>query len=56
MTCALCFGSGNLMCSQNGQREWWPCVACGGSGARVIYGPPTIRVHALARLKGVNNG
>lgn len=42
MTCALCRGSGNLFCQQDGRREWYRCVGCGGAGARVMYGPAGI--------------
>ena len=38
MLCKLCHGSGNLFCIQNGKMEWWPCPACGGAGARIMYG------------------
>jgi hypothetical protein len=41
--CALCRGSGNHVCMQNGRIEWWPCQACGGAGVRVQYGPATFR-------------
>ena len=28
-----------MFCQQRGQREWYACIACGGAGVRVIYGP-----------------
>lgn len=44
--CRLCGGSGHLLCYQDGQREFWPCPACGGVGSRVLYSAPTIHTHA----------
>lgn len=41
MTCTVCPGSGYLLHSHRGKWEWWPCPACGGAGARIVYGPPT---------------
>ena len=39
MTCKLCAGTGALTCLQGDKREWWDCPACGGAGARVVFGP-----------------
>lgn len=44
--CRLCSGSGHLFCYQDGQREFWPCPACGGVGARAVFSRPEIRSHA----------
>jgi hypothetical protein len=46
MICKLCGGAGNLFCHQDGRREWWPCPACGGAGARLQFAPPSISAHA----------
>lgn len=36
MICRTCNGSGHLYTHP---AEWWPCPACGGAGARVMFGP-----------------
>jgi hypothetical protein len=41
--CNLCGGAGNLMCHQDGKREFWTCPACGGAGCRTMYSKPTIK-------------
>ncbi len=35
--CRTCNGSGSIWTPQD---EWWPCPACGGAGARFLFGPP----------------
>jgi hypothetical protein len=42
LICALCRGAGSRFCMQNGEREWWDCQACGGTGVRVQFGPALI--------------
>ena len=44
--CRLCGGSGNLLCYQDGNREFWVCPACGGVGARALFSRPKIHSHA----------
>jgi hypothetical protein len=34
--------------------EWWPCQACGSSGVRVQFGPPTIHCHNFKRSDKVD--
>jgi hypothetical protein len=45
--CGLCRGSGHLMCYQDGNREFWECPACGGVGARALFGKPTIKMRNI---------
>ena len=37
--CLTCRGAGSLYTSH---LEWWTCPACGGAGARFLFGPPII--------------
>lgn len=43
LICRLCRGTGSLFCMQ-GKPEFYQCPACGGAGARVMYGPKVIEV------------
>lgn len=45
MLCKLCEGTGNHVCIQNGQYEWWVCQACGGCGVRAQFGPARIAIN-----------
>ena len=47
MLCGLCQGAQNVTFAQlrdDGtiEREWHPCPVCGGTGARMMMGPPEI--------------
>ena len=42
--CRLCTGAGSTFDAYQGAMQWWPCVACGGTGVRSQFGPPTIQL------------
>ena len=42
--CKLCKGLQNLFCLQNGEKEWYTCVACGGAGVRAVGFPHEIKI------------
>lgn len=46
MLCSVCKGSGSILARHEQRCEWWPCPCCGGCGARIQFGPPTIKSHA----------
>lgn len=46
MICRVCMGSGSIL-AKAWPLVWWDCPCCGGAGASVMYGPPTIRIHKL---------
>jgi ribosomal protein L37AE/L43A len=52
MICSTCHGSGALLTMHRDSREFWDCPACGGAGCRVLYGPPTIKIHKLKIREG----
>jgi DnaJ-class molecular chaperone len=49
--CKTCHGSGTIL-TVTDTLEFWPCPACGGAGARFMYGPAVFGPGARQRKRG----
>lgn len=50
MICKLCFGTGALFAFR-GSPQFWPCPACGATGAQAQAGPAVVYPTAAIRKR-----